>query len=43
MTPASMDVTPETTHSESQPSATERTETDSSQEQNSFQEKLADK
>ena len=35
MTPASMDVTPETTHSESQPSATERTETNSSQEQNS--------
>ena len=35
MTPASMDVTPETTHSEPQPSATERIETDSSQEQNS--------
>ena len=34
MTPASMDISPETTHSKPQPSATERTETDSSQEQN---------
>ena len=33
--PASMDVTPETTNIESQPSATERTEADSLQEQNS--------
>ena len=32
--PASMDVTPGTTHSKPQPSATERTESDSSQEQN---------
>ena len=33
--PASMDVTSRTTHSESQPSTTERTETNGSQEQNS--------
>ena len=33
-TSASMDITPGTTHSEPQPSATERTETDSLQEQN---------
>ena len=34
VTPTSMDVTPETTHSERQPPATERTETNSSLEQN---------
>ena len=33
--PASMDITPGTTHSESQPSVTERTKLDTSQEQNS--------
>ena len=34
-TPASMDITPGTTHSEPQPSAIERTEMNSLQEQNS--------